>query len=113
MHMELYKHLFEGFANPAVLQKDDAVKYDEIKKTIIDYESAFDPAYLKRDRARLTLYNKEHKEKQKNLDNRDTGDTTKAFGATENNKANWRNRKMQHSEDKHVPVNKVGGPLRP
>jgi hypothetical protein len=53
---------------------------------------------------------KEHKDKQKNFEYRVTGDTTKAFNATEDAKANWRNRKRQHSEGKDAPENKAEGP---
>jgi hypothetical protein len=45
MHKELYKHLYEVFANPAVLQKDDTVSYDTVKTDIIDYERACDPVH--------------------------------------------------------------------
>jgi hypothetical protein len=70
---------------------------------IIDYERACDPAHLKRDRARLILYNKKYKNKHKNSENRDNGDAIKAFSATKDNKANSSFRKRQHSEDKDVP----------
>jgi hypothetical protein len=65
---------------------------------------------------RLTLYtkdhkDKEHRDKQKNLDKNDTGDTTKAFGATEDDKSNWRNnKKRQHADDKDTSGSSGGGP---
>jgi hypothetical protein len=112
--MVLYKHLYAGFANPSVLQKDDSVSYDAIKNDIIDYERSCDPVHLKRDREQLFLYNKahkdkEHRDKQKNLDKEDTGDTTKAFVATEDDKSNWhKNKKRPHSDDNSLSSG--GGP---
>jgi hypothetical protein len=60
------------------------MQYSAIKAKIFDYERASDPAHLRFDREHLKIDMKEKREKTgKNSRGHDTGDNTKAFGATE------------------------------
>jgi hypothetical protein len=62
LYIELYEHLYEGFANPEVLQNDKTVSYDDIKAKIIVYERASDIGILEKQREMLRIDLNENRE---------------------------------------------------